>query len=249
MAVFWTALVFPVAILALIVTLNPAASVWVARNIWSPPLLWAAGARLEVLGQEHADPLRATIYVSNHLSAIDIPAHFMAVRVPFRYVAKHQLRWVPFIGWYLWAAGHVFINRSQRTSALASLEKAAKKVRGGTPIFLYPEGTRSHGPVLPFKKGPFALALKAGVPICPVTIVGTDQVMPKGRFHITPGTVKVRIGAPIDTQRFAPDDREGLARAVREVIIRQSLELGGAGGSIEDALARPGHEGMLPHKA
>lgn len=242
--VVWTAIVFFLAILAMVVTFNPAASVWVARNVWSPVLLWAGGARLEVHGQEHVDPKRPTIYVSNHLSALDIPAHFMAVRVPFRYVAKHQLRWVPFIGWYLWAAGHVFINRANRASAIASLEAAARKVRGGVPIFLYPEGTRSDGPVLPFKKGPFALALKAGVPVCPVTIVGTERVMPKSRFHITPGPVKVMIGAPIDVRPFQPDDREGLARAVRAVVIQQSRALGGPGGDVEDAIAAAGQEGV-----
>jgi|SRR5215217_1357444 len=246
----WTPISFVLAILAMVLTLRPANSVWVARRIWSPVLLWAGGAKLEVLGQEHVDPNRATIYVANHQSTIDIPAHFMAVPVPFRYVAKSQLKWVPFIGWYLALAGHIFVNRSNRAKAIASLDAAAAKIRAGTSIFLYPEGTRSpDGHILPFKKGPFALALKARVPICPVTIEGSGDLMPKDSWNITPGTLRVKIGKPIDTTGFAENDREGLARAVREVIIADSLALGGKGGDPEDSVAAAGLEGISVARA
>lgn len=225
-----SAVLFPFSLLAILLTLDPGASVWVARRLWSPILLWIGGVRLVVHGQENVDPKRPTVYVSNHQSALDIPAHFVAVPVNFRYVAKHTLAWVPFIGWYLWLAGHILINRSNQAAAFASLDRAARKIRAGTSIFLYPEGTRSEdGHILPFKKGPFALALKARVPICPVTIEGSDRVMPRGTWRITPGVVQVKIGKPIDTTGFAEDDREGLARVVREAIIAQSLELGGKG--------------------
>lgn len=241
----WTLVCFTLAILAMVVTLNPANSVWVARELWSPVLLWAGGAKLEVLGQENVDPKRPTIYVANHQSTIDIPAHFMAVPVPFRYVAKSQLKWVPLIGWYLALAGHVFVNRSNRAKAIASLDAAAAKIRGGTSIFLYPEGTRSpDGRILPFKKGPFALALKARVPICPVTIEGSGKLMPKDTWNITPGPIRVKVGKPIDTTAFAENDREGLARAVRDVIIADSLSMGGKGGDADDAVAAAGLEGV-----
>ena len=99
------------------------------------------------------------------------------------------------------------------------------------------------GSVLPFKKGPFALALKSRVPVVPITIEGSGSVMPKNSWNIKPGPVYVKIGKPIDTTRFAEDDREGLARAVRDVIIQQSLELGGKGGDPERAVAAAGVEG------
>jgi 1-acyl-sn-glycerol-3-phosphate acyltransferase len=240
----WTAFLFPFAALTALI-LGGDASVWIARNLWSPVLLWAGGARLVVHGQENVDPQRPTIYVANHQSTLDIPAHFVTVRVPFRYVAKSQLGWVPFIGWYLWVAGHIFVNRSNRAAAISSLQRAGRKIRGGTSIFLYPEGTRSpDGRILPFKKGPFALALEARVPICPVTIEGTGSIMPKNSWNIVPGPVHVKIGKPIDTTGFAADDREGLARAVREVIIAQSLELGGKGGDLQEAVAAAGQEGV-----
>jgi 1-acyl-sn-glycerol-3-phosphate acyltransferase len=165
--------------------------------------------------------------------------------VPFRYVAKHQLRWVPLLGWYLWLAGHIFVNRSNRRAAIASLERASGQIRSGTSIVVYPEGTRSEdGRILPFKKGPFALALKARVPIVPVTIEGSWRVMPKNSWDIKPGEIQVMIGAPIDTRTFAEDDREGLLRVVRDQIIEQSLLLGGRGGDREDTVAAAGMEGV-----
>ena len=240
----WTMFLFPFTLLT-ILFLGGDATVWICRHLWAPVLLWAGGARLVVHGQENVDPKRPTIYVANHQSTLDIPAHFVAVPVPFRYVAKSQLRWVPAIGWYLWMAGHIFVNRSKHQAAIQSLERAGKKIRGGTSIFLYPEGTRSpDGRILPFKKGPFALALEARVPICPVTIEGTRKIMPKNSWNIVPGPVHVKIGKPIDTTAFAANDRGGLARAVREVIIADSLELGGKGGDVDDAIAAVGQEGV-----
>lgn len=241
----WTFVCFFLTILTMLLTFSASRGLWVVRELWSPVLVWAGGGKLEVVGQENVDPNRPTIYVGNHQSTIDIPAHFMAVPVPFRYVAKEQLKWVPLIGWYLALGGHVFINRSNRGKAIASLDAAAKKIRGGTSIFLYPEGTRSEdGRVLPFKKGPFALALKARVPVVPVTIEGSGKLMPKDSWNITPGPIRVKIGKPIDTTQFDEDDREGLARAVRDVIIADSLALGGKGGDPEDAVASSGQEGI-----
>jgi 1-acyl-sn-glycerol-3-phosphate acyltransferase len=240
-----TAILFPVAVLAMIVTLDPGKSVWVARRLWSPILIWAGGAKVMVSGQENVDPNRPTIYVSNHQSTLDIPVGFVAVPVNFRYIAKHQLQYVPLIGWYLWLAGHIFINRGKRDKAIASLDEAARKVRNGKSVFVYVEGTRSDdGRILPFKKGAFALALKAGVPIVPVTIEGSGTVMPKNSWNIKPGPVYVKIGKPIDTKAFEDSDREGLIKTVRDVVIAQSLELGGKGGDRDDAVAAAGAEGV-----
>ena len=243
-AVVATAIFFPVTVVVALLTLNPGATVWVARRLWSPILIATGGAKVVVTGQENVDPNRPTIYVSNHQSSLDIPIHFVTVPVNFRYVAKHQLKYVPFVGWYLWYAGHIFVNRGRRDKAIASLDAAAQKIRNGTSVFLYPEGTRSDdGSVLPFKKGPFALALKSRVPVVPITIEGSGSVMPKNSWNIKPGPVYVKIGKPIDTTDFAEDDREGLARAVRDVIIQQSLELGGKGGDPEKVTAAAGVEG------
>jgi 1-acyl-sn-glycerol-3-phosphate acyltransferase len=238
-------LLFPVALLSMLITLDPGKSVWVARRLWSPLLIRAGGARLVVTGQENVDPNRPTVYVSNHQSTLDIPVCFVSVPVNFRFIAKHQLKYVPIIGWYLWLAGHIFINRSNRKKAISSLEEAARKVRNGKSVFVYVEGTRSDdGRILPFKKGAFALAQKAGVPIVPVTIEGTGKVMPKNSWDITPGTVYAKVGKPIDTTAFSEENLDALIKAVRDVIITQSLELGGKGGDRNDAVAAPGVEGI-----
>lgn len=244
-AAVWTAILFPFTVLAGAVTLSGDTTLWFARALWSPVLLWAGGARLVVEGREGVDFRKPHIFVVNHQSTIDIPALFVALPVHFRWVAKSQLKWVPFIGWYLAAAGHIFVNRSNRQRAIQSLGEAAKKIRGGTSIIIFPEGTRSPDRrIQPFKKGPFALALQAGVPVVPVTIEGSGILMPKNSWEITPGPIRVRIGKPMDVSRFAEDDREGLARAVRDVIIDQSLALGGLGGDRDDAIAAAGKEGV-----
>jgi 1-acyl-sn-glycerol-3-phosphate acyltransferase len=187
--------------------------------------------------------------VSNHQSTLDIPAMFIAVPVNFRYVAKKQLKYVPVLGWYLWIGGHIFVDRGNRRSAIASLELAAQKIRNGRSIVMYPEGTRSaDGRILPFKKGPFALALQAGVAVCPVTIEGTARIMPKNRWAITPGEVKIKIGAPIDASKYAALGREALMRDVRNIVITQSLELGGLGGDRDD-FATAGAEGRMASTA
>jgi 1-acyl-sn-glycerol-3-phosphate acyltransferase len=241
----WMTLLFPFALLLL--PFNPkSGSVWLARRIWAPVLVKASGARLVVHGAEHVDPRRPTVYMSNHASTLDIPVLFMAIPVDFRYVAKSSLRWVPVLGWYLWAAGHILIDRGVRHKAMASLEKAGAKIRRGTSIVVYPEGTRSDdGRILPFKKGGFSLAMESGVAVCPVTIVGTSRLMPKNSWRINPvEEIHVRIGAPLDASAYGPQGRDALMRDVRKTIIAQSLELGGPGGVGDDAAVGGEREGM-----
>ncbi len=241
----WLMLMFPLAILVMLFTWSADNAMWVARRLFSPVVLWAGGAKLVVSGQEHVVPSRPTVYVSNHQSASDIPALLAALPVNVRFVAKKQLRWVPIVGWYLQLAGHIIVDRSNTRAAIASLDAAARKIRAGTSILVFPEGTRSPDRrILPFKKGPFALALKAGAAICPVTIEGSGKLMPKHSWRIFPGEVRVKIGAPIDASNYGPEDRERLMRDVRNVVIAQSLELGGEGGDPEDAIAAPGFEGV-----
>ncbi|HXX31052.1 MAG TPA: lysophospholipid acyltransferase family protein [Myxococcaceae bacterium] len=230
--VVWTAVLLPVACLAMLLTLDAGASIAIARRLWAPLLLRVAGARVEVEGRAHVDASRPAIYASNHQSTLDIPVLFVALPVDLRFVAKEQLRWVPLVGWYLQLAGHVIVDRGNRQRAIASLDRAARRIlRRRVSLIAFPEGTRSRdGRILPFKHGPFGLALKASVPVVPVTIEGSARVMPRRSWRITPGVVRVRIGAPVEVARFEPEDRAGLARLVRETIVRANLDLGGLGG-------------------
>ncbi|MEW6430334.1 MAG: 1-acylglycerol-3-phosphate O-acyltransferase [Myxococcota bacterium] len=241
---FWTVVAFIGTIVAMLVTLNRSASMWVVQRFWSPVLLWAGGAQLEVQGLEGLDRKRPYVFVSNHQSTIDIPALFVALPWNTRFVSKKALMYVPFLGWYMWLAKFIFVDRGNRKTAIASLDKAAQQIRDGISIIVFAEGTRSPDlTVKPFKKGPFALAMKAGVPIVPVAIEGSGKLMPKNRWVITPGPIKVLVGKPIDPQPFG-DDREGLIAAVRSAIIDQNVALGGKGGDKRDAVAAQGLEGI-----
>jgi len=247
--VVWLMLMFPLACLVMLLTLSSDKSIWVARRLFSPVVLWAGGARLVVTGREHANPSRPTVYVCNHQSTSDIPALLVALPVNVRFVAKKQLQWVPIVGWYLHLAGHIVVDRSNTRSAIASLDAAARKIRAGTSIIVFPEGTRTpDGRILPFKKGPFALALKAGAAICPVTIEGSGKLMPKRSWRIFPGEVRVKIGEPIDASKYDERDRDRLMKTIRSVMIAQSLELGGKGGDPEDAIAARGVEGLARNR-
>lgn len=241
----WTIILFPLAVLSILLTWDGATSIWMARSWWAPLQLAIAGAKLEIVGQENVDPKRPTIYVSNHQSTIDIIVLFVSLPVNLRFVAKSSLRWVPFLGWYLWIAKHILIDRGNSKRAVASLDKAAQQIRDGISIIMFAEGTRSNdGAILPFKKGPFLLALKAGAAVVPVTIDGSQRVMPKNSWNVQPGTIHVRIGKPIDASKYSLDQREQLIRDVRNVIIDQSLAVGGPGGDRENAIAAKGMEGI-----
>lgn len=232
-----TGVLLPFAGLAILLTWNRSSAGWFARRLWAPALLFVAGARVEVEGAEHVDRRRATLYASNHQSTIDIPALFVALPVDLRFVAKEQLRWVPLVGWYIQMAGHILIDRSNRARAITSLDRAAERVvRRHISLIVFPEGTRSPDcRILPFKHGPFGLALKAHIPVVPVTIQGSAQVMPRRSWRIRPGVIRVRIGAPLDVSSFDVEDRAGLARATREAVIQGSLALGGPGGVQDDS--------------
>jgi 1-acyl-sn-glycerol-3-phosphate acyltransferase len=237
-----TAVLMPFAGLAILITRDTSGASWFARRLWAPILLWVAGARLEVEGVEHLDPHRPTLYASNHQSTIDIPVLFVALAVDLRFIAKEQLRWVPLIGWYIQMAGHILIDRSNRARAIASLDRAAEEIgRRRISLIVFPEGTRSaDGRILPFKRGSFGLALKAGIPVVPVTLEGSARVMPRRSWHVRPGLIRVRIGAPLDVSGFDVNDRAGLGRLVRDAVVQGSLALGGPGGVPDDSVSTSG---------
>ncbi len=243
-AIVWTLLMGALTFVAMLVTFNRSASMYVVQRWWSPVLLWAGGAKLEVRGLENLKKGQPYIFVSNHQSTIDIPTLFMSIPWDTRFVAKKQLKYVPMLGWYMWAAKFVFVDRSNHREAVRSLDEAGEQIRGGISIIVFPEGTRSGDcKVHPFKKGPFALAMKARVPVVPVAIEGSGKLMPKNSWQITPGPITVSIGQPIAPERFE-NDRELLIREVRDHIIDQSLALGGLGGDKTDPVAARGLEGV-----
>ncbi len=199
------------------------------RTVWSPMLMFMGGIELHI---EHEAPVpwdQPHIYVMNHQSAADIPACFIAIPVNLRFIAKAVIRYIPWLGTYMLMTGMIFVDRGNRRKAMSSMRKSAKRIREGCNIIAYAEGTRSRsGRVLPFKKGPFVLALEAGVPIVPCAIEGGQKVLPPG-FKMRPGPVRIKTGTPIPTDTLTKDDRIPLMERVRAEVIRLHLEIGGEG--------------------
>lgn len=190
-----------------------------AARPWSRGLLAAVGARPRYTGLEYATSAQPCVFVSNHLSVVDIWALLAVLPYSVRFAAKKSLfRW-PVLGWALTTSGFVPIDRSDRSASIRSLREASARIRGGTSILMFAEGTRSRdGRLMPFKKGPFHLALDAGVPIVPITIRGTNRVVRPGSLRVEPGSIEVIFDAPIPIAPFRPSNVDGLLRAARDTI-------------------------------
>jgi 1-acyl-sn-glycerol-3-phosphate acyltransferase len=198
-------------------------------RVWSRVMLRAIGVRPTYRGLERLPPGSPCIFISNHQSTVDIWALVPVLPVSVVFVAKQSLFRIPVLGWSMRAAGFIPIDRSRRGRALRSLERAAERIRDGSPVLLFAEGTRSRdGRLGLFKKGAFRLALRAGVPLVPVAISGTWGVIRPRGLRVQPGPVRVSFCQPIDVRPFLPDDVSGLALAVRSEIARhlEPVELG-----------------------
>jgi 1-acyl-sn-glycerol-3-phosphate acyltransferase len=188
----------------------------IARR-WAHFVLAVCGVRVRVSGQAVSGP---AVYVCNHVSALDIPILFAHLPADFRIVYKRSLHWVPLVGAYLWATEHVPIERSSPFRAKRSLDRAAERIRGGTSVVLFPEGTRRGTQGLgPFKRGSFLLAIGAGVPVVPISLAGVEQIVPNGLMSLKKGgTVRLTVHAPVATTGRASDQAETLACEVRAVV-------------------------------
>lgn len=194
------------------------AIVWIGRR-WVSWILATCRIELECDGLDHVDPTQSYVFMSNHQSVIDTAAIVATLPVSWRFVAKRELLWVPFFGWTLGMGGHVIIDRGRRERAVRSLKRAAERIRGGTNVIIFPEGTRSESGVMgPFKSGGFHLAIEAGVPILPITVSGTNRITPKGSLRIESGRVRIRYGKPIPTAGLDLEDRNRLKDEVRRAI-------------------------------
>jgi len=167
---------------------------------------------------------QSVIFMSNHESQMDPPVLVAALPIPAVFIAKKELQYVPFIGWAGWAAGVIFIDRGNRERAIRSIRDAAQQIRGGKNVVIFPEGTRSRsGQMLPFKKGGFALAIEADVPIVPMATVGGFRVLASGSLRIRPGRYKLLMGEPVHPADHP--DRDALMQEVRnriEVLVAEA---------------------------
>jgi len=175
--------------------------------------------RVTVTGRENATRGQSYVIMCNHQSHSDVICIYGHLRIPFRWVMKEELRKVPFIGHYTSRMGHVFVDRTNRERAIASLERAKDRLDGGMSVIFFPEGTRSRdGRMRSFKKGGFRMALDLGLPILPVSISGTNRILAGGTLKLLPGHARIHIHPPIDTSTYTVDSREDLIAKTREVI-------------------------------
>jgi 1-acyl-sn-glycerol-3-phosphate acyltransferase len=218
----WGVLSVPLIVILILLgacVMGPHRSFWLFGPWWHRQFFALCGIRRRITGweavpEEIRSGRQSAIFMSNHQSQLDPPFLLGAIPVHAVYIAKKELKWVPFLGWAAAAAGAIFIDRSNHERAVAGLHAAAMKVRGGRNVVIFPEGTRTlTGALLPFKKGGFNLALDAGVPIVPVATVGGFRILPKGGRRVRPGLYEVRFGAPVDPVAFP--DRDALMAEVR----------------------------------
>jgi 1-acyl-sn-glycerol-3-phosphate acyltransferase len=219
---FWAAVTVPLTALGILLAvpfLGPRRAFFTVGPLFARGLAWFCHIPYVLHGWENLpegirEGRAPAIFMSNHESQLDPPMLVAAMPVPAVYIAKMELKYVPFIGWAAWAAGVIFIDRGDRERAIRSIADAARQIREGKNVVIFPEGTRSRtGQLLPFKKGGFALAIEAGVPIVPMATVGGFKVLPSGSLRLRTGRYAILVGEPV----YPADhpDRESLAQAVR----------------------------------
>ena len=169
-------------------------------RLWSRMILATIGASVKVTGLENINPSGPHVYIVNHLSAMYIPVLYSRLPFQFRILAKKELFRYPFLGWHLRRSGQIPVERESALASLRSLNVAARTLRDGMPLVIFPEGGRSaDGQVQPFMSGAFYVAVKAGAEIVPMALVGTYELLPMNSFHIRPRPLELAVGDPIST--------------------------------------------------
>lgn len=194
--------------------------IWMARA-WSRTLLAVAGVKVRVEGLDRISPDRSYVFVSNHLSYMDTPVVLVNIPMQFRFLAKKGLFQIPLLGTHLARAGHVSVPRDNPRAAVKTMTQAAQVIRERhTSLLVFPEGGRSHdGELRPFKEGAAYIAIKAGVPLVPVALKGTREVLPFGSGIPRPGCVTMSIGTPVPTDALKLHDRERVTLEMRDQIV------------------------------
>ncbi|MBK8549873.1 MAG: 1-acyl-sn-glycerol-3-phosphate acyltransferase [Ignavibacteria bacterium] len=161
-------------------------------KVFGGGILLIAGVKVSVEGIEKLNAKDNYIFISNHLSYFDIPILMKAIPNNVRFIYKDSLTKIPILGWGMYLGKYIPINRDNVREAMKSLKKAAEKIVNGISVVIFPEGTRSmDGTPGDFKRGMFVLADEAKVPLVPTTIIGSNKIMPRGKFQIKSGSVKV----------------------------------------------------------
>jgi 1-acyl-sn-glycerol-3-phosphate acyltransferase len=190
-------------------------------RLWGKTALLANRVKVKIEGMEHLNGKGPYIFMSNHQGSYDIFALLGHLPYQFKWLAKKELFSIPFFGWTMAAAGYIRIDREGTRETVEAMNDAAQKIRDGMSVVIFPEGSRSpDGSIQPFKKGGFTLAIKSGVPIVPIAISGSRDIMPKDKLTAASGEIRIRMDHPIKTENFSVKDRESLMKRVKETITK-----------------------------
>jgi 1-acyl-sn-glycerol-3-phosphate acyltransferase len=194
-------------------------------KVWGQVLLLVSGVRVEVEGLQHIDPQGSYIFMANHTSYMDTPVVLANISVQFRFLAKRGLFQIPFLGSHLHRAGHIPVPRDDPRAAVKTLQLAAETIqKKKISLLVFPEGGRSHDGVLrPFKEGGAYMAIRAGVPIVPLVLLGGRSVLPYGAGVVKAGKVIMHVLEPIETANLSLKDRGELTGRVRALLLEQTL--------------------------
>jgi len=188
---------------------------WFART-WSRMILATTFSPVEVIGRENI-PSEPAVYAANHSSAFDIPLVYANLPMQFRIMAKIELFRYPFMGWHLRRSGQIPIDEKELN--LAGVKKAIKTLKSGMSLMVFPEGGRTRdGHIQKFQSGAFYMAIKAGVPVVPMAIVGAFEVLPMNTFVVRRGKMQLVFGKPISTEGYTTRQMEPLAEKVKAAI-------------------------------
>src|SRR5487761_1850367 len=198
---------------------------------WGGVVLRIALSPVRVIGAENFQRGQAAVYVSNHLSYMDTPVVLNKLPFQFRILARHDLFKIPFIGWYLQRSGQIPVDSTSLRSTLASLNRGVKALQTGMPLVIFPEGGRSRdGQLQDFLSGPAYMAIRAHVPIVPMALIGTYELMPMHTYHLTPRPLLLVVGMPISTAEYTSKTADALTLRVRDTITEMYMQHAGENG-------------------
>lgn len=212
-------LVFGITAALLTFISTPKIASFIGGVLWSRLNSYATPMLVKVVGRERFDPKQSYVIVSNHLSHYDVFVLYGWLGIDFKWVMKQELRRIPALGIGCEKIGHIFIDRSNSDAALASINTAKKKIINGTSVVFFPEGTRSQtGEIMEFKKGAFKFALDMGLPVLPVTLVNTGNILPPDTFNLFPGRAILIFHDPIPTAGYSDESIQTLMDKTRAVM-------------------------------
>ncbi len=200
---------------------------WMARFIWSPVMLSFPFGSATIIGKENIDTEKPCIYVANHSSHFDIPALYVVFPFFMYFIAKQELSKVPMFGWANTLVGTIWIDRKDRSKAMATMKLAGEQIKNGKNVISFPEGTRSKdGNIGLFKKGTFALAQSCAVDVVPIYMHGTRPLNPPGTIWMRPSKVKVVVGKRLSIEDYKDYKPEEFANEVCSIVkeLKNSLD-------------------------